>query len=231
MKIHTFCNDGLGRELKEKIEEKDLRSFLFESQAQYQDYADAGLMWRLEPGGGLYGSDPRKVSLFSFYKSHEESFRLSPYSPFWIYRKLDYKNNSVRIIITELDYHDHFSKSAPKVFPNFEINDDAVRLFNRTTEDQDILFSHVSTSGHGLRIAFKVDEDIKNEAQYITNLYYYTKMFKDRHDKENLFLLDFCCHGEDGSMLNDLNHSRNYWFPPMNSFLNYNEEAKSLATI
>jgi len=112
MKIHTFCNDGLGQELKEKIEEKELGSFLFESQAQYQDYADAGLVWRLESGGGLYGPDPRKVSLFSFYKSHEESFRLSPYSPFWIYRKMDYNNNSVRIIVTELDYHDHFSKSA-----------------------------------------------------------------------------------------------------------------------
>jgi hypothetical protein len=228
MKIHTFCTDGLGLEVKEKIEEKDLGSFLFESQAQYQGYADAGLMWRLEPGGGLYGSDPRKVSPFSFYKSYEEDFLMSSWGPF-IYRKLDYKNNSVRIIVTELDYRR--IRFQPKVFPNFEINDDAVRLFNRTTEDQDILFSYVSTSGNGLRIAFKVDEDIKNEAQYITNLYYYTKMFKDRHDKENLFILDFCCHGVDGSMFNDLNHCRNYWLPPMKSSLNYNEEAKSLATI
>jgi len=212
MKIDTFYADKLNNRVKEKVEEKDLKSFLFESQAQYQ------------------GSDPKKVPLFSFYKSYEESFLMASWGPF-IYRKLDYKSNSVRIIVTELDYHDHFSKPAPKVFPDFEINDDAVRLFNRTTEDRDILFSYLSTSGQGLRIAFKVDEDIKNEAQYITNLYYYTKMFKDRHDKENLFILDFSCHQADGSMFNGFNHCRTYWFPPMNSFLNYNEEAKSLATI
>ena len=209
MKINTFYIDGQVC----KVEEKDLKDFLFESQARHQ------------------GSDPRKVPLFSLYKSYEESFYVPPWdSHSFIYRRIDYKNNAVKIIVTELDYHDHWIVD-DKSNTELAVNDDAERLFNRTVDDQDILFSYVSTSGKGVRIGFKVGEAIRNEAQYITNLYYYTKMFKDRHDKENLFLIDFCCCLQNGNMFNNLNHSRNYWFPPMNSFLSYNEEARSLITI
>lgn len=132
---------------------------------------------------------------------------------------IDYKANDVRTIITELDSRKHIENPEDYYTKNFKTCEETLDIFDNINKDKHVLASYVSISGEGVRIIFQVDKPIKNDLEYLSNLYYYTKYFKEKYDKKNCMCLDFTC-DKKGNLL-DINHSDIYWYPPTKKDLIY----------
>lgn len=153
---------------------------------------------------------------FSLYKKrgvvYTHKFGL-PISP------IDYENNNVKTIITELDSQKHANKPEQYFAKQFTASQQTLSVFHSINEDIHIFASYISSSGDGIRIVFNVDKPIKNDLEYLSNLYYYTKYFKEKYDKKNYMSLDFTC-DKKGNLF-DINHSDIYWYPPTKKDLIY----------
>lgn len=170
---------------------------------------------RMSMGEFLY-RDFEPEARFSLYKKrgvvYTHKFGL-PISP------IDYENNNVKTIITELDSRKHIENPEDYYTKNFKTCEETLDIFDNINKDKHVLASYVSISGEGVRIIFQVDKPIKNDLEYLSNLYYYTKYFKEKYDKKNCMCLDFTC-DKKGNLL-DINHSDIYWYPPIKKDLIY----------
>ena len=170
---------------------------------------------RMSMGEFLY-RDFEPEARFSLYKKrgvvYTHKFGL-PISP------IDYENNNVKTIITELDSQKHANKPEQYFTKQFTASQQTLSVFHSINEDIHIFASYISSSGDGIRIVFSVDKPIKNDLEYLSNLYYYTKYFKEKYDKKNYMSLDFTC-DKKGNLF-DINHSDIYWYPPTKKDLIY----------
>ena len=181
---------------------------------------------RMSMGEFLY-RDFEPEARFSLYKKrgvvYTHKFGL-PISP------IDYENNNVKTIITELDWSEHFVKPEKYKEKKFSLSQYTLEVFRNLNKDRHILASYISSSGEGVRIIFQVDKPIKNDLEYLSNLYYYTNQFKEKYDKDDYLSLDYGC-TRDG-ILSDVNHSVIYWYPPRNkNFICFNKDSKALRKI
>ena len=155
-------------------------------------------------------------SLFSLYKKrgvvHIDRFGM-PVTP------IDYESNDVRTIITELDSLKHIENPEEYYTKNFKSCKQTLDIFDNINKDKYVLASYISSSGDGIRIMFNVDKPIENDLEYLCNLYYYTKYFKEKYDKNNYMSLDFTC-DKKGNLFH-INHSDIYWYPPTKKDLIY----------
>ena len=135
---------------------------------------------RMSMGEFLY-RDFEPEARFSLYKKrgvvYTHKFGL-PISP------IDYENNNVKTIITELDSQKHANKPEQYFTKQFTASQQTLSVFHSINEDIHIFASYISSSGDGIRIVFNVDKPIKNDLEYLSNLYYYTKYFKEKYDKK-----------------------------------------------
>ena len=206
-----------------RAEEEDIKDIIIENRGRFSGLSVNALKAELismDSEGNL----PRP---FGLYKEKDNDIELPQWWAGHLCR-MDFVNNSVKVIIAELDG----DKSA-----DYEsIPEEMINIFNRFKQDEEILFSYISTSGGGIRFGFKVDEEITNEAEYLTNLYYYAKVFKKRHDHNDYLDMDYCCLGEfpyEGDLLGGplLTHARTYWWPPINGYVSYNDQVKVLPLV
>ena len=130
---------------------------------------------------------------FSLYRDESRDIRHGVYHP------IDYVSHDVRIIIGEFDTKEHLKECRPdnskvvkeldregntsimKVkFPiiqekKFKCDEYTYELFENISKDERILFCYITTSGKGIRFAFKLDERVDNDLEYISN--YYLNLF------------------------------------------------------
>jgi hypothetical protein len=193
------------------------------------------------------GSDIKRLPSFSFYRDESLSIQYNVYHP------IDYIDHDVKIIVGEFDSNEHFEKnkivnsvslrkirgdglfSTLKAFhPPLEnkefVEDKYTReFFELLSKDPRILFCYITTSGKGIRFAFKVDENINNDIEYISNYYYYSKKFLE-DDIENQFGLEFVCDIK-GSLYNLTNIASVYWLLPISDYIYYNSDSEAVKKI
>ena len=153
-----------------------------------------------------------------------------------LYHPIDYISHDVKIIVGEFDSIEHLEKCKPdnseivkelnrdgnisiiKVkFPilqkkEYKQDEYTNKLFNRLSNDDRILFCYISTSGKGIRFAFRLDEKVNNDMEYISNYYFYGKEFL-KYDKENRFVIESNA-SNTGSFYELGNVTSVYWFLP-----------------
>ena len=175
-------------------------------------------------------SKKQGLSQFSLYRDETRNIRHDVYHP------IDYISHDVKIIVGEFDSIEHLEKCKPdnseivkelnrdgnisiiKVkFPilqkkEYKQDEYTNKLFNRLSNDDRILFCYISTSGKGIRFAFRLDEKVNNDMEYISNYYFYGKEFL-KHDDENRFGLE-CTSGSTGSFYELCSVSSVYWMLP-----------------
>ena len=170
---------------------------------------------------------------FSLYRDEKRDVRHNVYHP------IDYVSHDVRIIIGEFDTKEHLkecSQNNSKVvkeldregntsimkvkFPiiqekKFKCDEYTYELFENISKDERILFCYITTSGKGIRFAFKLDERVDNDLEYISNYYFYGKKLL-KYDKENRFGLESTS-SSTGSFYELCSVSSVYWLLPTSS--------------
>lgn len=168
----------------------------------------------------------RDIPLFSFYRDEESRVDIVKHS-------INYLEHDVNIIISELDCLEHLKndcvlsplekKDPPPCTGKKFIEDEyTIEVFKKLCENPYLLFCYISGSGKGIRIAFELDDSLRNDTEYIANSYYYTKNIFLEYDEQNKMGIDCVCDNR-GSAWSMANMANIYWFVPVSEYVYYNK--------
>lgn len=168
----------------------------------------------------------RDVPLFSFYK--DEDGRIDG-----VNHPINYLEHDVNIIISELDSLEHFrnnfifsplEKGKPPPHPGKKFVEDeyTIAVFKKLCSSPHLLFCYISSSGKGIRVAFELEDSLKNDIEYLANYYYYTKHIFLEYDEQGLFTFEPLCDTR-GTQWVLANPPGLYWFVPTNEYVYYNK--------
>ena len=174
------------------------------------------------------------VPLFSFYRD-EDTRNNGPHHP------INYLRHDVKIIISELDCLKHLKNDCilsplenkkPQPHPGKKFIEDkyTIEVFDKLCSNPHTLFSYISSSGKGIRIAFELDKNLENDVEYTANSYYYTKNIFLKYDHQNKMGIDFVCNNR-GVAWKLANAASMYWFVPVSEYVYYNKNNIKLSKI
>jgi len=178
----------------------------------------------------FFSVDRSQETLFSFYRDEDLDIQ-------GIKHPINYRDNSVKIILTEIDNVSHLEYSGWISEPDkqagikskkkeYKKDDYTLDVFGRIKEDPHTLFSYITRNGMGIRIAFSLEDRLNDDVEYISNAYYHIKNTFLQYDEENRFGVDTVCDTR-GSSVVQANMCNIYWFYP-DTEVYINEESKPL---